>query len=71
MCYKETNKWEVLLDVNLFKLPVIEENSNETEKAFCEILKKYRSGEPLEPEVLDWFDAANAYFITSETKGIS
>lgn len=46
-------------DIRLYNLPVIEDGVPEVEKVLCELLSKYRKGEHLDPEMLDWMDYAN------------
>lgn len=58
----------LMTDVNIFKFPTLDDGLYEIEKTFCEIYKKYRDGECLEPEVIDWFDTANTWLQIAESK---
>lgn len=46
-------------DIKLYNLPTLDDGIHKVEELFCEIVKKYRNGEQLEPEVVDWMDTAN------------
>lgn len=50
-----------MIDVNVFKFPTPEDGILQVETTFCELYKKYRDGEKLEPEVIDWLDNANNF----------
>jgi hypothetical protein len=54
------------MDVKVFKLPTIESGVGIVEQKYIEVLNKYRSGEVLDPEVIDWMDYANNVLLTSE-----
>lgn len=54
-------------EVLVFKFPDLSsDNRTVIEHRFCEILKDYRNGLPIQPEVLDWFDGANNFLMTME-----
>ena len=48
-------------NIKLYNLPTPDDGVVKVERLFCEIIKKYRDGEKLEPEVIDWMDNANTW----------
>ena len=55
-----------MVEVLIFKFPDLKsENRTVIERRFCEILKHYRDGDEIAPEVMDWFDSANTFLTTS------
>jgi hypothetical protein len=58
-----------MTEVLVFKFPDLKsENRTIIERKYCEVLHDYREGVILEPEVLDWFDSANSFLATMESK---
>lgn len=53
------------MDVQVHKFPTMEDGLEAVETLYCYVLNLYRSGERLDEETLDWFDAANTWLITS------
>lgn len=51
------------MQYTIMDLPVLDNNILTIEKKYCEVLNQYRNGKILEPEVLDWMDAANNHLI--------
>jgi hypothetical protein len=56
---------EFNMDVCVFDLPTLADGLGAVEQKYCELLNKYRSGEQLEVEVVDWMDTANTWLITT------
>jgi len=56
------------MDVATYTLPTMANGAAAVELKYCEIYSKYRNGEPLDPEVLDWMDTANTWLMSSEYK---
>lgn len=56
------------MDVEMYNFPTMKDGRIAVEHAFCELMNKYRNGEQLEPEVLDWMDSANNWLMTVGTK---
>ena len=54
------------MNIELFSFPTINDNRFEIEHVYCELLNRYRSGETLDPEALDWLDSANTWLSTSD-----
>jgi len=58
-----------MTEVLVFKFPDLKsENRTTIERKYCELLHDYREGVEFEPEVLDWFDSANSFLSTMESK---
>jgi len=57
------------MNVDLYELPTFNiEHISVVEHAYCDLINKYRSGETLDPEVLDWMDGANNWLMSISTK---
>jgi len=57
------------MDVEMYKFPVLNSDSvGVVEKTYCELARKYRNGEPLQPEMIDWMDTANNWLMTAASK---
>ena len=60
-----------MTEVLIFKFPDFRsDNRMVIERKYCELINDYRNGEPLDPEVLDWMDSANAYLISMESTNV-
>lgn len=46
-------------DILLYKLPTMEDGVSVVEEFYCVVLNKYRNGEALDQELIDWMDNAN------------
>lgn len=56
------------MDIQLFSFPTLKDGRIAVEEYYCELLNKYRNGELLELEELDWLDSANTWLTTTGTK---
>lgn len=56
------------MEVELFNFPTMKDGRIAVELTYCELVNKYRNGEKLEPEALDWMDTANNWLMTTGTK---
>ena len=54
------------MDIQIYDLPTVDAGTDILEKKYCEVLNRYRRGEKLAIEVVDWLDYANNILITSE-----
>lgn len=63
--YNSTNM-EIAMNVDMFSLPTMNDGVSVVEQTFCQIYTKYRNGETLQPEVLDWMDSANTWLMESK-----
>ena len=51
------------MDIQVFSLPTFTDDKL-VEEVYCEFLNKYRNGETLNLEELDWMDSANTWLAT-------
>lgn len=56
------------MNVELYNYPTLKDGRIAVETLFCELVNKYRNGEKLEPETLDWMDTANTWLMTTGDK---
>lgn len=50
------------MDVSYFNFPTLrEDQANNVETTFCQLINAYRNGEPLTPEMVDYMDSANTW----------
>lgn len=54
------------MQVEMFSLPTLNDGVMAVEQKFCEVYTAYRSGETLDPVVLDWMDSANTWLMESK-----
>lgn len=53
------------MEFRIHKFPELLNDSRVVvEELYCELLNRYRSGEGLDPEELDWMDSANSWLTT-------
>lgn len=57
---------EIVMQIEIFSLPTMNDGVSAVEQTFCQIYTKYRNGETLDPEVLDWMDSANTWLMESK-----
>lgn len=53
------------MNIELYNFPI---DRVDIEQQYCELLNKYRSGEKLEPEVIDWMDQANNFLMSTSNE---
>jgi hypothetical protein len=58
-----TYNMEDNMDIQVFSLPTFTDDKL-VEEVYCEFLNKYRNGETLNLEELDWMDSANTWLAT-------
>jgi hypothetical protein len=46
------------MDIQVFSFPILSDGVTAVEEAYCGLLNKYRQGEVLDTEELDWMDSA-------------
>lgn len=51
------------MQIEVFSFPTINDGIEKVEEFYCMLLNKYRSGEYLSCEVIDWLDTANTWLI--------
>lgn len=56
------------MDVELFDFPTLKDGRVAVEQRFCELVNKYRKGEQLPVEAIDWMDSANTWLMTVGSK---
>jgi hypothetical protein len=56
------------MDIQVFSFPILSDGVTAVEEAYCGLLNKYRQGEVLDTEELDWMDSANTWLITTGSK---
>ena len=57
-----------MIDVEMHKFPTLKDGRIAVEEKYCELVNKYRSGDRLDPEAIDWMDSANTWLITTGSK---
>jgi hypothetical protein len=55
------------MDVSVYDFPTVRDGPKLIEQAYCDLLIKYRNGETLPPEAIDWMDFANTILDTSDS----
>lgn len=53
------------MDIQVFTLPPLTSDKFMVEELYCDLVNKYRNGETLNAEELDWMDSANVHLITT------
>jgi hypothetical protein len=53
------------MDIEVYTFPTLRDGSHEVEELFCNLVNKYRNGETLPPEAIDWMDTANTWLMGS------
>lgn len=56
------------MEIEVYNFPTLADGRIAVEEKYCELVNKYRNGESLKPEALDWMDAANNWLMTVGTK---
>ena len=56
------------MNVEVYKFPTLTDGRIAVEEKYCELINKYRNGESLDPEVIDWMDSANNWLMTTGSK---
>ena len=56
------------MEVEQFVFPTLNDGRIAIETTYCELVNKYRNGEKLQPEAIDWMDHANTILMTVGTK---
>lgn len=56
------------MDVEVYNFPTLNDGRIVIEETYCHLVNAYRNGEKLQPEELDWMDAANTWLMTSGDK---
>ena len=54
------------MEINVYTFPPLSGDLVSVENTFCDLYNRYRNGEALAPEAIDWMDSANIVLITSE-----
>lgn len=52
------------MDIQVFSFPTLQDGIHAVEETYCDLVNKYRNGEVLDAEELDWMDSANVQLIT-------
>jgi len=53
------------MEIQLFSFPTLRDGRIAVEEHYCLLVNKYRNGETLNTEELDWMDTANTWLMTS------
>ena len=53
------------MNVEVYSFPTLGDGKVVIESKYCELLNKYRAGEYLNPEAIDWMDSANTWLSTT------
>jgi hypothetical protein len=53
------------MDIQVFSFPTLRDGQHAVEEHYCLLVNKYRNGETLDTEELDWMDSANTWLATS------
>lgn len=56
------------MDIKMHNFPTLRDGRIAIEEKFCELNSRYRNGESLEPEAIDWMDTANNWLNVYTTK---
>jgi len=56
------------MDIQVFSFPTIDDGVTAVEEVYCDLVNKYRNGDTLMLEELDWMDSANTWLITTGSK---
>lgn len=56
------------MDIQIFSFPTLNDGRLVVEEVYCDLVNKYRNGEVLDVEELDWMDSANTWLIDTGTK---
>ena len=56
------------MDIQVFSFPTINDDVTAVEEVYCSLVNKYRNGDSLMLEELDWMDSANTWLITTGSK---
>jgi len=56
------------MDIQVFSFPTINDGVTAVEEVYCSLVNKYRNGDTLKLEELDWMDSANTWLITTGSK---
>lgn len=56
------------MDVKLYNFPTLADGRIAVETQYCDFLTRYRAGESLDPEILDWMDTANNWLTSTGSK---
>ena len=56
------------MDIQVFSFPTLKDDTHAVEQLYCELLNKYRNGEVLDTEELDWMDSAHVQLIIESSK---
>lgn len=56
------------MDIEIYNFPTLADGRITVEHAYCDLINKYRNGEKLDPEVLDWMDSANTWLSAAGSK---
>lgn len=57
-----------MVNVEMHKFPTLKDGRIAVEEKYCELVNKYRSGDYLDPEAIDWMDSANTWLMTAGSK---
>ena len=56
------------MEVRVYNFPTLRDGRIAVEEMFCELNSRYRNGEVLDPEILDWMDTANNWLTAVSSK---
>lgn len=53
------------MDLKIYNFPTLKDGRIAVEEVYCTLLTKYRCGQEMAPEEVDWMDAANTWLMTT------
>lgn len=56
------------MDVRVYDFPTLRDGRIVVEETYCKLVSKYRGGEEMSPEEIDWMDSANNWLMTTGSK---
>ena len=59
---------KLMIDVEMHTFPTLKDGRIAIEVKYCELVNKYRNGESMDYETVDWMDSANTWLITTGSK---
>lgn len=57
-----------MIDVEVHTFPTLKDGRIAVEEKYCELVNKYRNGESMNPETIDWMDSANTWLMSTGSK---
>lgn len=52
------------MDVNVYNLPLKDDNVAKIERVYCDLHRRYKNGEELDEVEMTWMDTANTWLMS-------